>query len=127
MKKVSLKLLLLGTIIQLISSFQVFTVNSWGSSYNRRNRGILMKQRHPVPRTKGTINIILARDFEQLGKKDDRLSVRGGYFMNFLLPRAIAYRASEAGPVKIPKNITTTPKAPKDSVVIPTAIPVKCD
>lgn len=59
-----------------------------------------MKQKNPISKTMGRINLILAQDFEPLGKKDDEVSVRAGYFMNYLLPRGIAYRASDVPVVK---------------------------
>jgi hypothetical protein len=88
-----LRLFVLGVLLCAVSSF--LSGNLKGTSVSSRRSPILMKQRHPQLKTKGQIEIILKRDFETLGKKDDKVSVRGGYFMNYLLPRDIAFRASD--------------------------------
>jgi len=88
-----LRLFVLGVLLCAVSSF--LSGNLKGTSVSSRSSPILMKQRHPQSKTKGQIEIILKRDFDTLGKKDDKVSVRGGYFMNYLLPRGIAFRASD--------------------------------
>mmetsp|Transcript_13184 Transcript_13184/g.17085 ORF Transcript_13184/g.17085 Transcript_13184/m.17085 type:complete len:83 (-) Transcript_13184:230-478(-) len=54
-----------------------------------------MKQRHPPSPMRGKIPIILSKDVDNLGKKSDLIVVRTGYFMNYLLPRGIATRATD--------------------------------
>ncbi|MBN2423449.1 MAG: 50S ribosomal protein L9 [Calditrichaceae bacterium] len=42
------------------------------------------------------MEIILRRDYEQLGKAGQTLKVKDGFARNFLIPRGIAYQATES-------------------------------
>lgn len=46
------------------------------------------------------MNIILLRDIETLGQKDDIITVKDGYARNFLIPKKMAVKATESA-VKI--------------------------
>jgi large subunit ribosomal protein L9 len=42
------------------------------------------------------MKVILRQDFEQLGRVGDVVEVKDGYARNYLIPRKIAYRATES-------------------------------
>ena len=51
------------------------------------------------------MEIILRQDFEALGKVGDVVKVKDGYARNFLLPKGIAYMATEANKKKLQNEL----------------------
>ncbi len=51
------------------------------------------------------MEIILRQDFEQLGKTGDVVKVKPGYARNYLIPRGIAYLATEANKRRLDNDL----------------------
>jgi len=93
-----LALALLGCASAYTSSWAGSAVqhsSTLSSRTSSRGEGITMRKR-PVSPMKGKSKVVLTKSVASLGAANDVVTVRDGFFMNYLLPRGMAARADAA-------------------------------
>lgn len=117
-RTILLALALLGSASAYSSSWAGSAVqhsSTLSARTSSRGEGITMRKR-PVSPMKGKCKVVLAKSVASLGAANEVVTVRDGYFMNYLLPRGIASIADAATLADVAAAMEAKAKAAAESL-----------